>query len=243
MSQSSHRVRTKEMAEGGGPPVFMVDTYGARAPPVPKRERAQRSCGVAQVLLFILVTLALCGLVVEAFFIYSLHQSKYQDSCAMSSKQVADEDVFSATKPRLNALLHQKPAAHLAGGPEAHQDQHVMGWNVNGEPLLHEIDYENKRLVIQKEGYYFIYSKVFFTDSDTFYHSVQKHTVRYAEHSISLLLSRNYSPPSNKYYRQNSFLGGVFYLEKHDALFVNVTNTQKVVVYQAMENVFGAFML
>uniref|UniRef100_A0A8C5ESG1 THD domain-containing protein n=1 Tax=Gouania willdenowi TaxID=441366 RepID=A0A8C5ESG1_GOUWI len=231
------------MAEGGGPPVFMVDTYGARAPPVPKRERAQRSCGVAQVLLFILVTLALCGLVVEAFFIYSLHQSKYVSIIDSQKTHLIHQTIFIQNEKKKKSTHSFAFWVCVPGGPEAHQDQHVMGWNVNGEPLLHEIDYENKRLVIQKEGYYFIYSKVFFTDSDTFYHSVQKHTVRYAEHSISLLLSRNYSPPSNKYYRQNSFLGGVFYLEKHDALFVNVTNTQKVVVYQAMENVFGAFML
>lgn len=63
------------MAEDGYPSVYVVDTYGTR-PPVPQRlsQGVRRHAGVAQRLLFVLVSLALCGMAIEACFIYRLYQ-------------------------------------------------------------------------------------------------------------------------------------------------------------------------
>lgn len=63
------------MAEGGYPSVYVVDTHGTQ-PPVPPRlsQGGRRHAGVAQRLLFLLVSLALCGMAIEACLIYRLYQ-------------------------------------------------------------------------------------------------------------------------------------------------------------------------
>jgi hypothetical protein len=65
------------MAEGGVPypSVFMVDSHAAY-PPLPPKPRPPGRGGVAQSLLFLLVGLALCGLAIEACFIYHLYSKQ-----------------------------------------------------------------------------------------------------------------------------------------------------------------------
>lgn len=88
-------------------------------------------------------------------------------------------------------------------------------------PLLHEMDYNDGRLVIQKEDLYYVYTKVFFVDNAVFHHSVALETKLYIGKSIPLLYSRKYSESSKKM-RSNSYLGRVFHLRKEDAVFVKV---------------------
>lgn len=117
-----------------------------------------------------------------------------------------------------------------------------MAWSTIAEPLLHEMYYEDRCLLIQKEGFYYVYSKVSFFDTGAFYHSVEKKTKLYVGKSIPLLNSRKYSKGSSKL-QSNSYLGGVFHLQKDDALFVKVGNTSKVVRHKSFENIFGAYMI
>lgn len=65
------------MAERGRSSAFVVDTHMTR-PPVPPRlnKGGQRSLSAAQTLLFLLVALALCGMIIEACFIYRLYQTE-----------------------------------------------------------------------------------------------------------------------------------------------------------------------
>lgn len=128
-------------------------------------------------------------------------------------------------------------------GTDVVHDEHVMAWSMASEPVLYEIKYENKELIIQKEAYYYVYSKVFFfLDSDSFTHEINVKTERYAGRYITLLQSRNKSPQPGKI-RSNSYLGGVFHLYKNDALYVNVSNTKRVARHKSFENVFGAYMI
>ena len=117
-----------------------------------------------------------------------------------------------------------------------------MAWSAEAVPLLHEMDYRNMSLIIQKEGYYYVYSKVSFFDTDYFSHSIHRNTELYAGTSIPLLLSKQNEKPKRRS-RSNSYLGGVFHLTKNDAIYVEVSNTANVVKHKPIENVFGAYMI
>nr|XP_046272459.1 tumor necrosis factor ligand superfamily member 14 [Scatophagus argus]XP_046272460.1 tumor necrosis factor ligand superfamily member 14 [Scatophagus argus] len=225
------------MAEGGHPSVYVVDSYGKQpAVPLQVNQRRQRS-EVAQTLMFLLVSVALCGMAIEACFIYNLYRAQ-SESTALFSKLTEDEHV--TTRPSI--LLPSKPVAHLTDGQDVVHGQQIMGWSMDAEPLLYEMDYKDGNILIQKEGFYYVYSKVSFLDTDVFYHSVDLKTELYKGKSIPLLNSRKYSVGSSKV-RSNSYLGGVFHLHKGDAIFVKVSNSSKILRYKSFENIFGAYMI
>ncbi|XP_059204588.1 tumor necrosis factor ligand superfamily member 14 [Centropristis striata] len=240
------------MSKGGYPSVFVVDTH-ATLPPVPPRlSQRRQQVGAVQTVLILLVSVALCGMVIEACFIYRLHHTESAASSSFS-KQIAGQDVPLTTESPRRFLLPSKPVAHLTGVQTVEHGNQIMAWSMVAGPLLHEMYYKNRSLVIQKEGYYYVYSKVFFLDSNVFHHSVHRNTQLYAGKSIPLLMARKYSdgcsrtPPRRRDWpcqaRSNSFLGGVFHLVKGDAIFVKVSNTSKILQHDSLENVFGAFMI
>uniref|UniRef100_A0A3Q3G1Q1 TNF superfamily member 14 n=2 Tax=Kryptolebias marmoratus TaxID=37003 RepID=A0A3Q3G1Q1_KRYMA len=200
----------------------------------------QRSNAV-QTLLFLLVALALCGMIVEACFIYRLYQTEQVSSGKIAKLSGGDE--ASPSKPPGEDVLPSKPVAHLTDGADVVHDKHVMAWSMIADPILYEMKYEDRKLIIQKEAYYYVYSKVFvFLDSESFIHEINVNTERYAGEHITLLQSRNSSPKPGKI-RSNSFLGGVFHLYKNDAIYVNVSDTKKIARHKSFENVFGAYMI
>lgn len=225
--------------------VYVVDDHLAPPPPqVPRVEVKQRGGGLVLVLLF-LVSLVLCGMIIQACFIYRLYQSQ-DTNFGSSSKLIGDTDA-GEVKSRANKwdrLIDppSKPAAHLTDGPDAVVGSEILGWSLSGDPLLYKLDYNDGRLIVQTEGYYYIYSKVTFVDESAFHHSVHWKTELYTGKSIPLLESRTYSSGSHNT-QSNSYLGGVFHLYKDDALFVKVSNTSLVVRHKAYENIFGAFMI
>lgn len=62
------------MAEDRYPNVYVVDSHVTRPPIPPKVNQRPSRAGAAQTLLFVLVGLALCGMAIEACFIYRLYQ-------------------------------------------------------------------------------------------------------------------------------------------------------------------------
>lgn len=64
------------MAEGGYPSVYVVDSFANRPPVPPRLSQRRRRAGVAQTLLFLLVSLALCGMAIEACLIYRLYRAE-----------------------------------------------------------------------------------------------------------------------------------------------------------------------
>ncbi|XP_054616806.1 tumor necrosis factor ligand superfamily member 14 isoform X2 [Dunckerocampus dactyliophorus] len=196
------------------PPVYVVDSH-ATAPPLPPRAARGRgrTGGLAQSLLFVL------------------------ERASASFSELTAEKLERPPSPSPEVPL-SKPAAHLMDGPDAVHDKAILGWSTIADPLLHQMDYKDRSLVIRKDGHYFVYSKVFFVDVGVFHHTM--HTLR-DEESIPLLQSRTYSTKTEK--KSNSFLGGVFHLHKGDALFVKVSNSSKVARHKTYENVFGAFMI
>ncbi|XP_029292771.1 tumor necrosis factor ligand superfamily member 14 isoform X2 [Cottoperca gobio] len=229
------------MSTSGYPPVFVVDAYATRPPLPPKLSQRRRHAGATQILLILLVSMALCGMAIEACFIYHLYQTDNADS-ASSSKLIAGQEVTSPTEIHSLVLPPSKPVAHLTGGQDVVHGKEIMAWSMDAEPLLYEMDYKNRCIVIQKEGYYYVYSKVYFLDFDGFHHSVNRKTDRYVGKSIPLLMSKRYTEMSREK-RSNSYIGGVFHLTVGDAIFVEVSNTTKIVRNKPFENVFGIFMI
>lgn len=117
----------------------------------------------------------------------------------------------------------------------------MLSWSTNGDSFLHEMKYHDGLLSVRKEGFYFVYSKVFFHRRRVFHHSVSLRTSSYRQRPIALLKSREYSV--NTQGQSNSYLGGVFHLRKGDALLVEVNNSSQVVPSYANENFFGAYMI
>ncbi|XP_049417829.1 tumor necrosis factor ligand superfamily member 14 [Epinephelus fuscoguttatus] len=228
------------MSQCDYPSAYVVDTHATR-PPLPPRLNQGRQRGKAmQTVLIMLVALALSGMAIEACFIYHLYQQESAAS-ASASKIIADQAMTPTKTPSL-IMPPSKPLAHLTDGQDVHHDNEIMAWSMNAEPPLYGMKYIDNSLIIQQEGYYHIYSKVFFHDTGFFNHSIHRKTERYPGKSIPLLVSRKYSEQSSRV-RSNSYLGGVFHLTKDDALFVKVSNTSKIVRHKYFENTFGAYML
>ncbi|XP_029996196.1 tumor necrosis factor ligand superfamily member 14-like isoform X2 [Sphaeramia orbicularis] len=220
--------------------VYLVDDHLTHPPQTPTVKVKQRCSGLELVLLF-LVSLVLCGMIIQAFFIYRLYQPESTNS-GSSSKLIGGEDEPMAKKWDRLIDPPSKPAAHLTDGLDVVLGSEILTWSLNGDPLLYKLDYSDGSLIIQTEGYYYVYSKVTFLDKSTFHHSVHRKTKLYTGKSIVLLESRMYSSRSGNI-QSNSYLGGVFHLYKDDALFVKVSNTLQVVRHKHYENVFGAYMI
>lgn len=229
------------MAQSGikYPSVFTVDTHAAYPPVPPRPSRRRRHATVVQTLLYMLVSLALCGIIIEACFIYRLY---YPADSASSSKMISDGP-SPPTRSPYPVIPPSKPVAHLTDAQNVHHRNPVMFWSIDADPLLYQMEYQEGKLVMQKEGYYYIYSKVFFVDSGKFHHSVKLDTPRYPGGNITLLQSRKYTQKSSKTIQSNSYLGGVFHLNKDDGIFVEVNNIAQIVRVQAYENFFGAYMI
>lgn len=229
------------MAEGGSPTVYVVDSQARRPVLPPRVNQGRRYGGAAQTLLFLLVSLALCGMVIEACFIYRLYQSESATS-EQVAKFISDQNPTSPPPWLIHDVLPSKPVAHLTGGHGVVHGKQIMAWSTTPEPLLHEVVYKNRSLIIQKEGYYYVYSKVFFKDSTKFHHYVNLLTEKYAGGIITLLQARKYSKES-EVAQSNSYLGGVFHLYQNDAIRVNVSSTANIIQFKPYENVFGLFMI
>ncbi|KAK9535217.1 hypothetical protein VZT92_007612 [Zoarces viviparus] len=227
------------MSNDGYPSVCVVDTHTTRPAVPPRLSQGRRRAGVAQTLLFLLVSVALCGMAIEACFIYRLYRPGSAAS-ASSSKLIAGPVVTSP--PETLDILPSKPVAHLTGGQDVVHGAQIMAWSLNASPLLYEMDYKDKSLVIQKEGYYHVYSKVSFFKVDVFHHYVNWRTERYLGSNIPLLMSRRVSRTSSKM-RSSSYLAGVFHLRKGDAVFVEVSDTSHIAGIKSYENTFGAYMI
>ncbi|XP_076000509.1 tumor necrosis factor ligand superfamily member 14 [Genypterus blacodes] len=235
------------MADGNQyPSVFVVDSY-AKGPPVPPRlgQMRQRS-NVAQRLLFLLVSLALFALTIQGCYLYRLYQSQPAD-LQTPAKLTSDGDgPPSVLKRNGDTLLPSKPMAHLTGGPDAVHGSNIMAWSTVADPLPYHMEYRHRRLYVEEEGYYYVYSKVYFSVGTPFSHSVQVDSPLYSGGNLTLLEGQKYSREKNRVnelVRSTSYLGGVFHLYKGDALFVQVSSTKQILIGKPSWNVFGAYMI
>ncbi|XP_062842491.1 tumor necrosis factor ligand superfamily member 14-like [Trichomycterus rosablanca] len=217
------------------PSVFVVDKETLPPlPPKPGHMRGQaRRNRLIQNTLFLIVCIILFGLAVEGYFIYNLYRKNPEP---VSNK--------TTNKKSMPIVLPSKPTAHLTAGKEKANTDGVMLWNLDPEPILYELKYEKGKLLVEKEGYYYVYSKIWFKSDGIFIHMVQKETPRYRNKPLDLLSDRRYQlKPAIKGSTRSSYLGGVFYFYMKDAVFVHVNNSSLVCLHTPADNFFGMFML
>lgn len=125
----------------------------------------------------------------------------------------------------------------------------IMLWNSSQESILYRIKHKEKegKLIIEQDGYYSIYSKIHFEEINMFFtHSVARTSPRYAGGEMLLLQSSRLHPKAMRTgiigTQDNSFLSGMFYLFKGDAIFVKVKGC-KPVFSNSAENYFGVYMV
>lgn len=222
--------------------MFVVDSPTRPPPLPPKPGYRQRQKGI-QTLLVILVVVALCGMTVEACFIYRLYSTKDQPTPPNEPQTAMRKQDGTPSKPKqLGEMKPSKPMAQLTTSQKPVNG--VMQWN--HESILHHVKRNKEKLIIEREGYYSVYSKVNFNDNRiTCTHSVLWDTSRYTGDAIPLLQSSRYRsklPRPDTTTTDNSYLSGIFHLYKDDALFVRVKNCT-LVLSNAAENYFGVFMV
>ncbi|XP_044046901.1 tumor necrosis factor ligand superfamily member 14-like [Siniperca chuatsi] len=262
------------MAEGGEgtcPQVFVVDSQ-ANYVSVPSR-RNPRWARAGQKFLFLLVGLAMLGLVVEGFLIYSLYKkteafslsgshplcqnqsnpktSGQQGGTIMSQVGPKESNEIPTVRPHPEQV-QQRPFAQLIGSSNPVGQNNVVQWvHKGGDGITHNMGYKNGRLLVEKEGYYYLYSKVTLNTAEECslnQHKVMKDTKAY-DVSIELMKSKSLRcrlPKSPKASDGedlfNSFLAGIFQLQKGDEIFVTLDNIQKMLP-GTTDNLMGAFMI
>ncbi|XP_031720629.1 tumor necrosis factor ligand superfamily member 14 [Anarrhichthys ocellatus] len=260
------------MAEGGVgtcPQVFVVDRQASYiSQPSGKGSRWPR---VSQKFLLLLVGLTLLGVVVEGCFIYRLYKKteefslcKYHPLCQNLShpqtsgqqggaimRQVGpkESNEIPTVPPHLDQV-QQKPFAHLTGSTNTIVENKVVVWV---DVVTHSMVYNGHgRLSVEKEGYYYLYSKLTLNAAEecsVIQHKVMKDTSAYNNFPIVLMRSK-----SNRCYTQtrskasggedlwNSFLAGIFLLQSGDKIYVTLENITKI--HPGLpDNFMGAFMI
>ncbi|KAL4659200.1 tumor necrosis factor ligand superfamily member 14-like, partial [Arapaima gigas] len=232
--------RISSMTSGMGndkvasPPVFVVDSQAHYLPPLgplPHQPAPRHT------LLYVLVTLAIAGMAVEACFIYHLYQQ---------GSLVKKRDSENPKRNKVE-VKPPKPSAHLISNGKVPIVDGILMWETEGgDSFTYEMDHIGGKLYIKKEGFYFIYSKVFFSDprKNMFTHSVMKISPRLPGTNQEVMRSRRYisqaQDPGNML---NSYLGGIFLLHEGEAIFVVVHNHTLLRRQLSADNFFGAYMI
>ncbi|KAK5866253.1 hypothetical protein PBY51_020459 [Eleginops maclovinus] len=263
------------MAEGDVdlyPQVFVVDSQANHVSmPSEKRPRWVRS---GQKFLLLLIGFALLGLVVEGCFIYSLYRktedlspckshplcknqtnpqtSGGQGGTILSQVGPNESNEIPIVRPHMEDI-QQRPFAQLIGSdPYIGENNEVQWGNKIGETVSHNMGFEEGRLLVKEDGYYYIYSKVTLNVAEEctlISHKVIKDTSAYGE-DIELLKSKSYRcfqrPTTPQFTHKedirNSFLAGIFHLKSGEKLYVTLENSPKMNPRHT-EYLMGAFMI
>ncbi|KAM6941486.1 tumor necrosis factor ligand superfamily member 14-like isoform 1-T2 [Lycodopsis pacificus] len=259
------------MAEGGVgtcPQVFVVDREASYiSQPSGKSSRWAR---VSQKFLLLLVGLTLLGLVVEGCFIYRLYKrteefspcknhplclnlshtktSGQQGGAIMRQVGPKESNEIPTVPPRLDPV-QQKPFAHLTGpNSDPLLENGVVLWV---HDVTHNMVYDGHgRLSVEKEGYYYLYTKVTLNAAEeclAIQHKVMTATNAY-DNPIMLMRSKSNRCQTTRAKASggedlwNSFLAGIFHLKRKDTIYVTLDNFTKIHAGHS-DNFMGAFMI
>ncbi|KAM7393922.1 hypothetical protein PAMP_020757 [Pampus punctatissimus] len=175
--------------------------------------------------------------------------SAQQDGTIMGRVGPEDFKEILTVRPRQQEIQH-RPFAHLLG-PNSVGEKNVVQWvNDVGDAITYNMTYNNGRLSVKKEGYYYLYSKVELNavECSLIQHKIMKDTMAY-EKSIQLMISNSFHCRTSKQSVKGegedlwqSFLAGIFHLHSGDQIFVTLDNIQKMRP-GPHENFMGAFMI
>ncbi|XP_059191903.1 tumor necrosis factor ligand superfamily member 14-like [Centropristis striata] len=249
------------MAEGdvgACPQVFVVDSQANYiSVPGGKKPRWARS---GQKFLLLLVGLSLLGLVIEGCFIYTLYkkteklQSSQQSGTIMKQSEygVHNNEIHTVTPPLEQS--QQRPFAQLIGSINYRGQENVVLWeHKDGHSVSYNMNYNDGRLVVEKKGYYYIYSKLTINavqECVLIQHRIMRETEAY-DAAIELVKSKSYRcrvtrHSSTKATQEedlwNSFLAGIFHLDSGDKIYVKLDNLTTMRTGPT-DNLMGAFMI
>uniref|UniRef100_UPI0037E98E99 tumor necrosis factor ligand superfamily member 14-like isoform X1 n=2 Tax=Semicossyphus pulcher TaxID=241346 RepID=UPI0037E98E99 len=268
-------VQSSGMAEicmGSPPQVFVVDSQASYVSvPMGRKPRWARA---SQKFLLLLVVLVVFGLVVQGCLIHNLYKKMEAFSLCVShplchnlsdpvsaglqggiiqSPDGSEESNEISTEGPDTEPAQQRPFAHLMGSSVTVDQNKVVQWmNDGGETIKRNMGYSNGRLLVKKDGYYYLYSKVTMDakdDCSLIQHEVLKNTKAYGK-PIQLMKSKRVhcwsSSPSGEVTRledlTNSFLAGIFHLQSGDEVFVKLDGKGNQNPAPA-DNLMGAFMI
>lgn len=244
------------MAESSCPQVFVVDCPTSYAQlPIKKKPIWRRA---SKRLLVAVLALVVSGLVVEGIFIFHLYKKTenfflHQNQSSPQTPAVDGKKLEQVGLEEPNDLGlkegNKRPIAHLQGSDAVGQDG-VVQWVKNSDGFTRNIGYSNRGMVIEKKGFYFIYSKVHLQETDDCVmvsHRVIRNTTAYYGLPIELMKSKslhcrnerlNQKPKEKDLW--NSFLAGIFKLNSGDLIFVTL---DKGLYPGPADNFLGAVMM
>ncbi|XP_063331501.1 tumor necrosis factor ligand superfamily member 14-like [Pelmatolapia mariae] len=246
------------MSEGGVgacPQVFVVDSQASyiKMPP----ERKPRWGSQLQKFLLLLVGLAMLGIIVEGFLIYKLYQRTEEFSLfnlgLKNQSNPKPESLVGQLRDEKISGDERRPFAHLLGSNSPGGENDVVQWAKEGEAVTQDMKYEKGRLTVEKEGYYYIYSKVIMNaveECSLSQHKVMKETKAY-DKPIELMQSKSIHCSTSKPHSKlpetsedlwNSYLAGIFPLQVGDEIYVTLRNITKIHGGSTL-NFMGAFMV
>ncbi|KAM7009557.1 tumor necrosis factor ligand superfamily member 14 [Tautogolabrus adspersus] len=261
-----------EACVASSPQVFVVDSQASYISATAGKKRRWERAG--QKCLLMLMGLVVVGLVVQGCLIHNLYRKTEAFALCMSHPfcQNLSEPVSSGLQDGIilgrvgseasNQISsmdqteegQQRPFAHLMGSSKTVDEHSVVQWMTNvGETITHKMSYEDGRLLVEKEGYYYLYSKVTLgaeEDCLLFQHEVLKDTRAYGK-PIQLMKSKRIrcwthrssgdtSPSGEELW--NSFLAGIFHLQSGDKVYVKLDSKEKEHPAPG-DNLLGAFMI
>ncbi|XP_053319851.1 tumor necrosis factor ligand superfamily member 14 [Spea bombifrons] len=236
------------------PSVFTVEGPVRPAAALPLRLRKRWSvCGgnVVKLLLSALALLALCGAASEIYILQTL-ESRLETTKEMVNVRFEAEKIIAELG---NHLKKSVPSAHVTGIDDtASHPRGILEWESSGGlAFLHEVEYRNRSLVCTNPGMYFVYSKLQLGSRDcpknndpfSFYtHGVYKKSPS-SEFETELMKNKRRfcGGQGSGLWSGSSFLGGIFWIEQGETVYVKMTHRQLVRVKDGTITFFGLFML
>ncbi|XP_053103968.1 tumor necrosis factor ligand superfamily member 6 [Hemicordylus capensis] len=247
---NSSAVSGSDFPSPGLCPIGIVPHQDARPPlPVPKRKKHRQNKRDGTCLCFLVVFLltffALTGVGLAMFQILHLQQELESMKELSSSGHVPQSPEMLKGLRNGTAEKKVKRRAHLTG--KANQKSLPLEWeSTYGHAFLSGVWFENKGLVIDEAGLYFVYSKVFFRGqtctNQPLQHMIFKRNPTYPDIQV-LMEDRkiNYCVARHMWGR-SSYLGAIFNLSRQDSLYVSVSEVT-LVNFEESKTFFGLYML
>nr|XP_028588019.1 tumor necrosis factor ligand superfamily member 6 [Podarcis muralis] len=247
---SSSGVSNSECAPSGLCPIRFAPHQDIRpALPVPETKRKKQSKKDGTRLCFLVVSLltllALTGVGLAMFQIFRLQQELDALRELSCSGQVPQSPEM--LKGFLNGTAEKevKRRAHLTG--KANQRSLPLEWeSTYGHAFISGVQYENRGLVIDEAGLYFVYSKVFFRGGactpQPLDHVVFKRNPSYPDIQVLMEDRKMSYCVARHMWGRSSYLGALFNLSRQDSLYVSVSEVT-LVNPEESKTFFGLYML
>uniref|UniRef100_A0A3B3TN12 Tumor necrosis factor ligand superfamily member 14-like n=1 Tax=Poecilia latipinna TaxID=48699 RepID=A0A3B3TN12_9TELE len=233
------------------PQVFVVDSQASYLSMPKKKSTWAR---VVQKFLPPLLTLFALAVVVEGYLIYILYQRTEVRRVCLGMSDRMRGDPLGLKSNEIPSLQPQKrPFVHLMGVEKSNSN--IVQWRSPAHDDRRRMEYRNSRLIINQEGYYYVYSKLVVDVSEAtspIVHTIMSKPSGYGSLVEFLKSKSNWGPKKSSDSSENrgtssedkwrSFLSGIFLLQDGDEIYVTLSNMDKLSL-EANENCLGAIWI